>query len=187
MKELNSIIEKCKKGDPAAEQKLFRLFAGKMKAVCIRYSWRKEDAEDIFQEGFAKVYLQINKYRNQGSFEGWMRKIFIRQAINYYHKEKRNQFYELDEEKEIADEIPVEGFESDVPEISMENLLELVNELPEGYRDVFNMYAIDGLTHAEIAKYLNIKPGTSKSQLAKARAFLKRRIKEKFKINHVWQ
>lgn len=168
------LIKKCKQADASAQRILYERYSGKMMLVCLRYASCREDAEDIFQEAFIKVLNNIKNFKAIGSFEGWMRKIFIHHAINHYRNLKSASFV-FDENVLIIDE-NIPEIEVDESDISLENLTQMIQSLPEGYRMVFNMYVIDGLTHQEIADQLKISVGTSKSQLHKARQILKEKV-----------
>ena len=168
---LETIIAECQKGDRKAGEVLYRMFAPKMFAICIRYSKSREEAEDNLQDGFIKVLEAIGQYSGKGSFEGWMKRIFVNTALEKYRKVAPLQFVE---------EVPDLG-EEDVEEeasIPPEVLFEFVNQLPEKYRMVFNLYVVEQLQHKEIASMLGISEGTSKSNLARAKEILKRKIKE---------
>lgn len=138
----------------------------------MRYAKDDHEAQDILQLGFIKVFKSIASFRRVGSFEGWIRRIMVNTAVENYHKRKLSQ--ELIDIDGVHDLVG-EGFEMDTLEV--QDLLKLIRELPEGFRMVFNMYAIEGYSHREIANILNISEGTSKSQLSRARALLKEKIK----------
>ena len=140
-------------------------------AVCVRYTNSRFEAEDIFHEAFVKVFKSINMYSG-GSFEGWVRRIFVNTAINHYHKNKKYQ--EQLDYSTIEESAP--SGEDIVSQINSQELLLLINQLPEGYRVIFNLYVIEGYNHREIAEMLNIAEGTSKSQLAKAKSHLKKTL-----------
>ncbi|MDJ1498714.1 sigma-70 family RNA polymerase sigma factor [Cytophagaceae bacterium DM2B3-1] len=162
------IIAGCQQQKPAFQEKLYQLYSRKMMAVCMRYTRSRFEAEDIFHEAFVRVFANIHTY-NGGSFEGWLRRIFVNTAINNYHKNRKYQDhldYSLVEESSPAED-------DIVSQISSQELLALINQLPEGYRLVFNLYVVEGFTHREIADMLQIAEGTSKSQLAKAKNYLK--------------
>lgn len=138
----------------------------------MRYSKDDHEAQDVLQKGFIKVFKEIATFRKEGSFEGWARRIIINTAVDNYHKRKINpEIIDIGEVPDLAHE----GFEMDTLEV--QDLLKLIRQLPEGFRMIFNMYAIEGYTHKEIAEVLNISEGTSKSQLSRARALLIRKIK----------
>lgn len=152
-----------------AQQRLFDLYSGKMMALCYRYAKSREEAEDILQEGFLRVFRKIETYQGTGSLEGWMRRVFTNVAIRHYQKNSRIHIVSgIDElEEEPSGEVLDHFF-------AAEDLMKMVQSLPDGYRMVFNLYAIEGFSHEEIAEELGISVGTSKSQLARARRSLQR-------------
>tara|TARA_Y100000782_G_C10188226_1_gene268271 strand:+ start:6797 stop:7384 length:588 start_codon:yes stop_codon:yes gene_type:complete len=174
-KELEQIIQRCCAGNSRAQKQLYKLFAAKMYAICLRYMKNKMEAEDVLQEGFIRTFKKIDTYNRKGSFEGWMKTIFINVALR-----------QLDKNKKLNQQLPIEDvIDLTVPQatISFENLdykdlIQMVSELPDGYRIVFIMYAIEGFTHEEIANHLNISQGTSKSQLSRARSLLRAKIEK---------
>ncbi len=146
-------------------------------AVCVRYTRSRAEAEDIFHEAFVKVFQHINTYQG-GSFEGWMRRIFVNMAINSYHKNRKYQ-----DHVDYAAIEDMSGTDDNIiSSISSQELLGMINQLPEGYRLVFNLYVIEGFNHREIADMLSIAEGTSKSQLAKAKSYLKN-ILQKYSVS----
>lgn len=165
------IIEGCLRGKPAAQEMLYKKYSGLMMAICKRYAYTTFEAEDIFQEAFIRVFKSLDTYKGQGSFEGWMRQIFVNTALNHYHRNKKFYFHEEtdDHHLEISDPNP-----DAIADLSAEDLTRLIASLPEGYRLVFNLYVIEGYSHKEISDLLNISEGTSKSQLFKAKAILKK-------------
>lgn len=163
------IVAGCKQGKALFQEKLYQLYSRRMMAVCIRYTKSRFEAEDIFQEAFVKVFKHIHSYSG-GSFEGWMRRIFVNTAINQYHKSRKYQ--EQLDYSTIEESSPSE--EDIVSDISGKELLLLIDQLPEGYKLVFNLYEVEGYTHREISEMLGIAEGTSKSQLAKAKSYLKK-------------
>ena len=168
------LIAGCIANDRESQQKLFSANAGKFKTLCLRYMKDDMEAEDVLIEGFFKIFSKIKSYRGDGSFEGWMRRIIVNTAINKIRKNTLSKLKYVDEYHDDSlsfDYVPG-------TELEAQHLLKLIGELPVGYRTVFNMYAIDGFSHNEIAKTLGIDSGTSRSQLAKARSFLKRRLVE---------
>ncbi len=174
-KDENALIAACLKGKPAAQRELYDHFSGKMFGVCLRYAKNYHVAEDLLQEGFVKVFRYLDKYKGTGSFEGWVRRIFINTAIEHYRK--NNPMYPVGEVDERLT-TPVDN--TAMQELAMEDLLAMVNELADGYRMVFNLYAIEGYAHQEIGDMLGISEGTSKSQLARARAILKEKIATRY-------
>ena len=174
MCKLDNIIDKCKKGDPKAAEDLYHMFASQMFAICIRYSRDRTEAEDNLQDGFLKVFESISQYSGRGSFEGWMKRIFIHITFEKYRKNNMLQ---------VVEEVP-ETTMADIEEniyIPEEVLFGFIEELPEKYRQVFSLYVIDEMQHKEIAALVGISEGTSKSNLARAREILKRKIKDYLK------
>lgn len=165
------IIEGCIKNKASAQEKLYALYARRMMAVCLRYTRSRFEAEDIFHEAFMKVFRNVQSWQG-GSFEGWMRKIFVNTAINHYRQNKKY----FDHVDPAYAEGLVTSSENIIAQLSNQELLELINRLPEGYRVIFNLHVVEGYNHNEIAEMLNIAEGSSKSQLFKAKAFLKRLI-----------
>jgi RNA polymerase sigma factor (sigma-70 family) len=168
----SELIDDCIKGNEVAYECFYKKYSRKMLGICLRYSNNKSDAEDILQEGFIKVFENIKSYGKTGSFEGWVRKIMINTAINFY---KANLHFSFNEQ--FNDKIDIEVKNEDViGKISTNELLAIVQELPEGFRIIFNLYAIEGYSHKEIAELLNISESTSRSQLARARVVLQNKI-----------
>jgi RNA polymerase sigma factor (sigma-70 family) len=163
------IIAGCKQGKASAQEKLYQLYSRRMMGVCMRYTSSRYEAEDVFQEAFVRVFKYIGTYSG-GSFEGWVRRIFVNTAINQYHKNRKYQ--EQLDYSAIEESTP--STEDIISQISGQELLTVINQLPEGYRLVFNLHVIEGFNHQEIAQALNIAEGTSKSQLAKAKSSLKK-------------
>jgi RNA polymerase sigma factor (sigma-70 family) len=143
------------------------MFAGKMYAVCLRYARTQADAADILQEGFVKVFTKLEQYQFQGSFEGWIRRIMVNTALRAYQRQR------FDNEQSGYEQLPESPIEADaISSLSEAELLQLISRLPEGYKVVFNMVAIEGYSHAEVAELLGIQESTSRSQLTKARRWL---------------
>jgi RNA polymerase sigma factor (sigma-70 family) len=168
---LDQLIEGCRSGNRKAQELLYKQLASKMLGVCIRYSKDRYEAEDILQVAFVKMFEKIKDYKGEGSFEGWVRRIMVNTSIEFYRKSLR-MFPVVD--MEYAPEKAIE--ENQLSRLNMNDLLGLIKQLSPGYRVVFNMYAIEGYSHKEIAEQLNISEGTSKSQLARARAILQENI-----------
>ena len=166
------LIEKCLNRDPKAQEAMYKLYAPKMYGVCLRFAGNKMEAEDILQEGFIKIFTHLHEFRSEGPFEGWIRKTFINTAINYYHKKSR-QLAEIDIEQASYAMSVEEGI---IDRMSVGELTELIQKLPEGYRIVFNLSIIEGFSHKEIGEMLSISENTSKSQLSRARASLQEMI-----------
>lgn len=179
----DQIVAGCRKGKHHAFNALYNKYAVKMLGVCYRYTKSKVDAEDVLQDGFIKVFHKINSFENRGSFEGWLRRIMVNTAINHYKAKKKYQTQEIDlNSKNLleVDDGEEEKIEMDTI-IPQADLMKMLQDLPEGYRFVFNMYVIEGLKHHEIADELNISVNTSKSQLFKARRWLRQKIEERQK------
>jgi len=155
------------------QEELYRRFSPRMYAVCLRYASSSEEAEDILQEGFIKIFKKLGSYRGDGSFEGWIRRIFVNTAIEHF---RRRKYLQPVTEKE---ENTLEGkFLSVLDELGEKDILELVRQLSPGYRTVFNMYVVEGYTHREIGDMLGISEGTSKSQLSRAKVILQDMVKK---------
>lgn len=172
---IKKIVEGCAKGDRYYQQELYKEMYSSMMAVCHRYASRSEDAKDLFQEGFIKVFDKIGKYDFKGSLQGWIRRIMVNHAIDHYRKHKNK--YAMSESMVKAENIANDDLgESIFEDITADQLLACVQELTPVYRAVFNMYVLDGYSHAEIASELNISEGTSKSNLSKAKKNLKEMV-----------
>jgi RNA polymerase sigma-70 factor (ECF subfamily) len=169
------LIETCLKDNPKAQKMLYDTYSSVLFGICLRYSKNEEEAQDILQDSFIKIFTKLDTYQFTGSFEGWLKRIVTNTSIEYYRKKITMEHLE-----EIGFN-PYLAIDSDRG-LEVEELLKMIQELPEGYRMVFNMYAIDGYTHGEIATKLSISEGTSKSQLSRARAYLQRKFKEKFEL-----
>lgn len=166
---LDQLINDCKKNDTKAQEQLYRLYSSKLFAVCLKYSRNHAEAEDNLQDGFIIIFNKINQYTFKGSFEGWIKRIMINNVLQQY---RNVSFLEL-VNQDIPDDVETE---MDDENISLDYLLKIIQELPDRYRLVFNLYIIDGYPHKEIAEMLNITTGTSKSNLARARMILKDKI-----------
>nr|WP_238867904.1 MULTISPECIES: RNA polymerase sigma factor [Proteiniphilum] len=173
----SQLIIACKKQDRNAQKMLYEQYAPIMMAVCMRYSGDEETARDLLHDGFIRVFTQICSYSGRGSFEGWMRRIFVNLALENYRKEK--QKYRFMEEYRY-----IHGGEANMPEddildignIPREKVLEMIRDLPAGYRTVFNLYIFEELSHKEIARMLGIKEAASRSQLFRAKSILQKKI-----------
>lgn len=167
------LAERCKKQDRQAQRELFDLYSGRMLALCSRYIKDRAEAEDVMITGFTKIFSRIDQFKGEGSFEGWMRRVIVNEALSQLRK-TRNLYLETD--LEVADRQP--DWNSLENSLEAEDLLKLITDLPEGYRIVFNLYAIDGYSHKEIAEQLGISENTSKSQLSRARTWLQKNLLE---------
>ncbi|WP_374950177.1 RNA polymerase sigma factor [Mucilaginibacter sp.] len=169
---IDELVKRCKAGQRKAQEMLYKRLAGKMLGVCMRYSIDRMEAEDMLQNGFIKVFQKMGDYRGEGSFEGWVRRIMVHSSIEYYRRHhKMMQVVDMDE---AGEEPTVNAIASS--SLEAKDLLMLIKGLSPGYRMVFNMYAIDGYSHKEIAEMTGISEGASKSQLSRARAILKEQI-----------
>lgn len=178
MDPLDNIIKGCLKGDRKSQEQLYRIFSKRMFGLCLQYANNYDDASDILQDGFIKVFRKMEQYSGKGSFEGWVRRIMINTALERY----RSQFhlYPITENTLAGEDmVHEEVFEK----LSAKDLMKLVQTLPPRYRMVFNMYAIEGYPHKEIADMLGITIGTSKSNLSRAREILQRKVKEYYHSN----
>lgn len=166
---LNQLIENCKTNDTKAQGELYKLFSGKLFSTSLKYSRSYAEAEDNLQDAFLTIFSKIGQYKNKGSFEGWIKRITVNTVLQRYRNEKVF---------DIINENTAEEVEIDIEEdtISIDYLLSIIQELPDRYRLVFNMYVLDDYSHKEIAEMLNINIGTSKSNLARARQILKNTI-----------
>ncbi|MCY2686078.1 RNA polymerase sigma factor [Salinimicrobium sp. TH3] len=166
------LIKRAAAGNRQAQRKIYEKHSGKMLSVCRQYVKDLQHAEDVMLNGFFKVFAHLEDFRDEGSFEGWMRRIMIREAISFLRTDKRSLFAE--------DEVPekTDFSYTFTEDFNAAHIQEMIDSLPEGYKMVFLMYAVEGYKHSEIAKMLNITKGTSKSQLFKARKMLQEKLKQ---------
>ncbi len=165
------LIQGCVNEDRSCQRMVYERYASKMMTVCLRYSRHRLEAEDILQDGFVKVFNNLEKFQFKGSFEGWIRRIMVNTALKNFRKSSvKKELIGIEDYEHGSEEPDV------LPRLSAEVLLKLVSELPAGYKVVFNLYAIEGFSHREIAETLEIKESTSRSQLVKARKMLQNRI-----------
>lgn len=167
----DSLLEGCKKNDRKSQELLYKSLASKMLGVCMRYAKDSFEAEDILQLGFVKVFQKVPEFRGEGSFEGWIRRIMVNTAIEIYRKNQRSLNV-----VDIAQVYDAPQSMFNMTGLETKDLLNLIRQLPEGYRMVFNLYVIEGYSHKEIGKYLEITEGASKSQLSRARALLREKV-----------
>ncbi len=165
------LINGCRRGSHHAQQRLFDLYSSRMYGVCLRYIKNTMQAEDVLVMAFTKVFDRISQFKGEGSFEGWIRRITVNEALTALRR-SRTMMIETDLER--ADREPDYDQLSD--HLEAEDLLKMIEQLPPGYRVVFNMYAIDGYSHREIAEELGISENTSKSQLSRARVYLQKQL-----------
>lgn len=177
---LELLIERCINHEHTAQSVIYQMYAAKMFAICLRYGKTRMVAEELLQSGFVKVFKSMDRFRNEGSFEGWIRRVMVNTAIEYYR-----QAAKIQETRELTPELdPAGQYESALDSLQMEDLLALIAGLPDGYRMVFNMYAIEGYSHKEIAMRLGITEGGSKSQLSRARQLLQSAIKKREEVEY---
>ncbi len=166
---LKKLINKCKLKDRKAQSEIYQLYTGKLFALCLKYSRNYQEAQDNLQNGFITIFNKIEQYNFKGSFEGWLKRIIINTALQTYREKNVLNL--------VTEEIPEEvDVEIDEEHVSLDFLLKLIQELPNRYRLVFNLYVLDGYSHREIATMLNISEGTSKSNLSRARVILRDKI-----------
>jgi RNA polymerase sigma factor (sigma-70 family) len=167
------LIAGCKRSKNHYQQALYQQHHRKMFGVCLRYTDNRQDAEDVLQDGFIKVFKNIKSFKGKGSLEGWIRRIMVNTAIEHYRKRSRYFMVEIDSAYEL--ELPAEQLEA----LGRGEILDLVQALPAGYRTVFNLYAIEGYSHKEIAEMMGISVGTSKSQFSRAKALLREQMQRR--------
>ena len=163
-------LQACLRGERLAQKAFFERYKGKMFALCLRYANSREDAEDILQEGFVKVFRDLHQYTGLGNFEGWVRKVFVNTALQYLQKQKKNPSTTELNGQDFPDE--AEPFHGDEP--PAKNMVRILQQLPPGFRTIFNLHVLEGYSHPEIADILGISVGTSKSQLLRAKAHFRK-------------
>lgn len=181
-KELEKLIDGCIGGDRASQQKVYETYYGKMMGVCMRYARDRDEAQDLLQDGFIKVFTKIKKYNKEGSFEGWIRRIIVNNAIDSFRKNK-NTYLVTDSElvlEKQQNEVEEEPDEDAYHNIKAEDVMRALQKLSPAYKTVFSLYVVENYSHKEIAEILGISVGTSKSNLAKAKQNLKRILEKEF-------
>lgn len=183
-----TLIDGCLKEERRAQQRVYELFYGKMMAVCLRYTKNTDQAKDILQDGFIKVFKSVDKFNRAGSFEGWIRRIMVNTAIDHFRRTK-NSYLLLGEERSIEDfgdqdeeDVLADESGEDVLDLKPADIINAMQKLTPAYRTVFNLYVFEELTHKEIADMLGINIGTSKSNLAKAKQNLKKFLTQEHKL-----
>jgi RNA polymerase sigma-70 factor (ECF subfamily) len=182
-----AIIAGCLHNDPTAQRELYNRYSPKMLSVCYRFAQNREDAEDMLQEGFIKVFTQMHTFQNKGAFEGWIRRIIVHTCINFLKKYKK-----FNESMDLAYATNLQSKDETVPSMMQgKQVVECIRILPLGYKSVLNLYAIEGFSHREIGLMLDIEESTSRSQYTRAKAMLenlliKKRIIEKPKEDFNW-
>jgi RNA polymerase sigma factor (sigma-70 family) len=170
------LIDQCIKGDGKAQKALYEQYVRVMYGVCLRYCDAHEEAKDILQDGFVKVFTKMNQFGFQGSFEGWMKRIFVNTALEYYRSQKNHMYHQ-----DVGEAHELSQVEETLSRIGQKEILNILQGLAPGYRNVLNLYIIEGYSHAEIAEMLGISEGTSKSQLSRARVILQKAIQQQNK------
>jgi RNA polymerase sigma factor (sigma-70 family) len=173
LSDIKKIIKGCLDGNRRDQELLYRRHSAKLYAACLQYSGNDEEARDILQEGFIKIFENLQNYKHEGSFEGWIRRIVVNTALEKYRS--RHNLFRVDDIDTIS-EPEAEPDNEDYSGLQAVDLLYIIRELPPKYRMVFNLYAIEGYSHREIGTMLNISEGTSKSNLSRARIILQRRV-----------
>lgn len=183
MNNYTDIIKACIKGNRGAQNRLYNLFAGKMFGLCLRYADSEDEAKDILQDGFIKVFLNLKQFNHKGSFEGWIRKIIVNTALEKFRDKSYLFAVSMENDYDQNDK----KYDHILSELAANDLLKIIQELSPQYRMVFNLYAIEGYSHKEICKVLNIKEGTSKSNLSRAREILKDKVKRYYNVSVNWR
>ena len=168
------LIKRCRQGDGKALKYLYERYSEKMLGVCCRYVNDRDTARDLLHDGFVTVFTKVGEFRSEGSFEGWMRRIFVNTALGYLRKNAN-----LHDPRQVDDMYDLSGDEvSALEKMSARDILAAIGELPDGYRAVLNLYAVEGYSHKEIAELLDISEGTSRSQYARAKASLRKSLEQ---------
>ncbi|MCX6230254.1 MAG: sigma-70 family RNA polymerase sigma factor [Bacteroidetes bacterium] len=166
------IISGCIKGDKKAQKALYDKYSAKMLGVCLRYFKSSDEAEDALQEGFIRVFNNIGKFRGDGSFDGWIRRIIVNTALNFYKSNLKHYYAaDYDDIQETTADVKL-SYDT----LSVEYLLKVIQALPEGYKLIFNLYEIEGYSHKEIGQLLGISINTSKSQLMKSKTYIQKKL-----------
>jgi len=168
----SDLINGCIQGNRQMQEELYNRFSGKMYAVCLRYANNAEDAQDLLQEGFIKVFRNLHRFRAEGSFEGWIRRVFVNSSIEHFRKKSLQLSKVSDKEENTIEDSDISALD----QLAEKDIIALVQELSPGYRTVFNLYVVEGYSHKEIGEMLDISEGTSKSQLARARSILQKKV-----------
>lgn len=175
-KTLKALIEQCKKQEKSGQRELYKLLSPVLYGICLKYMKDKSEADDVFQEAFITLFQKIHQYKFKGSFEGWAKRIFVNKALDLLRKKQRFLYVAV-EEAQLPEHFGEENKDSKI-ELSQDKLIEHIQSLPDNYRLVFNLYVFEGLSHKAISEKLDIKEGTSKSLLSRAKAKLRTKINE---------
>ncbi len=172
----SQLIIACKKRNRSAQKALYETYAPKMLGLCMRYCKSNDMAYDFLHDGFIQVFTQIDSYSGKGSFEGWLRRVFVNVILENFRQEKKNDKF-LSELKYLEEtEMESDDVFFDMSDLSHEKLLSIIRKLPEGYQTVFNLFVFEDMTHKEISRQLGISEGTSRSQYARARKMLQKQV-----------
>ncbi len=172
--ELEALLQSCREGNRKSQEMLYRQFYGYAMSVCMRYTRTRDEAIEVLNDGFMKVFTKSEKYDPERSFKGWLRRIMINTALDFYRQQVKHYFHE-----DVTEAAHTSVGETALGKLEHEELITLVQQLSPAYRMVFNLYVIDGYSHEEIAEKLEISVGTSKSNLARARENLKNMLKQR--------
>ncbi len=177
------LIKRCLADDRVAITELYQRYSGVLYAICLRYTSGREDANDLLHDGFIRILQKMSEFRFEGSFEGWLKRVMVTMAINFYRKQKKSTSVQLDLLAPLEDDAP-----DVLDSLSAEYLVSVISELPDGYKQVFNLFAIEGYKHKEIAEMLGITESTSKTQYFKAKKWLVAALLQKNpELNHLNQ
>jgi RNA polymerase sigma factor (sigma-70 family) len=181
MQSVEQIIKKCIKNDRKAQRKLYDRYASVLLGICYRYMHDKQAAEDVLQEAFVKIFKNLKQYEGKGSFEGWLKRIAVNTSISHIRKNKKHDF---NQDITEIQESKLSDYSTEDAEFTHDELLKVIQALPLGYRTIFNMFAIEGYKHREIAEMLEIDISTSKSQFSRARKLIQEKLEEIGKIRN---
>ena len=176
MNSIGAIISECLKNRRTAQKRLYDLYAAKMYGICMRYAKNYHDAQDILQDGFIAVFKYLHTFKNKGSFEGWVKRIMINTAVKHYKEKITHLSISIDKMEENG--VSNNELKEECSRVELKELTEIIQTLPAQYRIVFNMHAIEGYSHKEIANTLNISEGTSRSNYLRARSILKYKLEQ---------
>ncbi|HYC85520.1 MAG TPA: sigma-70 family RNA polymerase sigma factor [Chryseosolibacter sp.] len=171
MTETTNLAERCKKRDARAQRELYDLYKSRLMGLCRRYASSREEAQDVLQEAFIKIFTRFDQLEDTAKLEAWMRKITVNTAVNYYHRARRFVFNDIENVQAASGD-----YEVMMSNISDEYLVRTINSLPDGCRVIFNLFVVEGYNHSEIAEMLHITESTSRSQLVYAKGLLKQRL-----------
>ncbi len=181
MQSVEQLIHKCIRNDRKAQKKLYERYSSVLLGICYRYMHDRQTAEDVLQEAFVKIFNNLKQYEGKGSFEGWLKRIAVNTSISYIRKNKKHDF---NQDITEIQESKLSDFDVEEAEFTHDELLKVIKSLPIGYRTIFNLFAIEGFKHREIAEMLEIDISTSKSQFSRARKLIQEKLEEIGKIRN---